>query len=207
MACQIRVITYLFHKAPMKQPLDIPPGDLDYRALFLHLPVGVIVAKRRVMIECNERVLEIFRARRTDIIGKSFAVLYPEDKDFESTGARIEPLLARRAVFTDDRIMRRIDGSHFWVTVRGYGFNPHDPYELATWTFDDCPGGRHGEDPASALTQRERDVAALLVDGCTSKEIGKKLTISPRTVDVHRAALLKKYGVKTTSELIRMLIA
>jgi hypothetical protein len=52
-------------------------------------------------------------------------------------------------VFTDDRIMRRIDGSHFWVIVRGYGFNPQDPYELATWTFDDCPGGRHGDDPAA----------------------------------------------------------
>jgi DNA-binding CsgD family transcriptional regulator len=57
------------------------------------------------------------------------------------------------------------------------------------------------------LTQRERDVAAQLVDGCTSRETGRKLTISPRTVDVHRAALLKKYGVKTTAELIRMLIA
>ncbi|WP_236597646.1 LuxR C-terminal-related transcriptional regulator [Paraburkholderia kirstenboschensis] len=109
-------------------------------------------------------------------------------------------------MFTDDRIMRRIDGSRISVAVRGYGFNPLDPYELATWTFDDRPGVHRGEDTASTLTRRERVAAAQVVDGRTSKEIGKDLKISPRTVDVHRSALLKKYGVKTTYELVKMMV-
>jgi len=113
-------------------------SGIEYGELFIHLPVAVIVARDRVMVDCNDRALDLFRAERGDIINRSFAVLYPEEKDFESAGRRIEPLLARQVVFTDDRIMRRLDGSHFWVTVRGYAFNRENPYELAAWAFVDC---------------------------------------------------------------------
>ncbi|MEM5379794.1 hypothetical protein [Paraburkholderia azotifigens] len=95
-------------------------------------------------------------------------------KDFANTGRRIAPLIAKRAVFSDDRIMRRIDGSHFWVTVCGFGFNPKRPYELALWTFSDLSLKDKHSDFTTLLTARERDVAALVVHGMTSKEIGKE---------------------------------
>jgi DNA-binding CsgD family transcriptional regulator len=56
-------------------------------------------------------------------------------------------------------------------------------------------------DVTSLLTARERDVVALVVHRMTSREI------SPRTVDIHRASLLRKYDVKTTQELIKRLLA
>ncbi|RQR22303.1 hypothetical protein DIE23_36900 [Burkholderia sp. Bp9143] len=37
--------------------------------------------------------------------------------------------------------------------------------------------------------------------------MGRNLGISPRTVDIHRASLLRKYGVKSTADLIRTLLA
>ena len=181
-------------------------SEIAYGELFMHLPVAVIVARNRIMVECNERALELFRAGREDIVDQSFAVLYPEEKDFESAGKRIEPLLARQVVFTDDRIMRRVDGTHFWVTVRGYAFNREDPYELAAWAFVDFSPSDRDNQVAASLTKRERDVAALVIGGGTSKEIGRELGISPRTVDIHRASLLKKYGVNTTADLIKRLI-
>ncbi|MEM5344237.1 hypothetical protein [Paraburkholderia azotifigens] len=70
--------------------------------------------------------------------------------------------------------MRRIDGSHFWVTVCGFGFNPKRPYELALWTFSDLSLKDKHSDFTTLLTARERDVAALVVHGMTSKEIGKE---------------------------------
>ena len=57
------------------------------------------------------------------------------------------------------------------------------------------------------LTAREREIAALLIDGLTSKRIGQKLAISPRTVDVYRARLMRKYGASTTPELINKLLS
>jgi DNA-binding CsgD family transcriptional regulator len=187
--------------------MSTPAPPLDYEDVFLKLPTAVIVARERIMVDCNDRALALFRATRSDIVNQSFAVLYPEQKDFASTGRRIAPLIAKRAVFSDDRIMRRIDGSHFWVTVCGFGFNPKRPYELALWTFTDLSKQEKQSDVASLLTERERDVAALVVHGMTSKEIGRELDISPRTVDIHRASLLRKYEVKTTTELIKQLLA
>ncbi|WP_250523291.1 MULTISPECIES: PAS and helix-turn-helix domain-containing protein [unclassified Caballeronia] len=180
---------------------------LDYEDLFRHLPVAVIVARERIMVDCNARALELFRAKRSDIIEQSFSKLYPEQKDFTTTGHRLAPLLAKHAVFSDDRIMRRVDGSYFWVTVGGFGYNPKRPFELAVWTFTDLSQGTKQSDNASLLTERERDVAALLVHGMTSKEIGKELNISPRTVDIHRASLLRKYGARATQDLIARLLA
>ena len=179
---------------------------LDYEELFRHLPVAAIVARERVMVDCNERAVGLFRAHRVDIIGHSFSVLYPQQKDFAESGRRLAPLLANRAEFSEDRIMRRIDGSHFWVTVRGFAFHPQRPFELAIWTFTDLAGDARRSEIAARLTERERDVAAFLVHGLTSKEIGRELSISPRTVEIHRASLLRKYGVHTTPDLIARLL-
>ena len=51
----------------------------------------------------------------------------------------------------------------------------------------------------------EREIAALLIDGLTSKLIGKRLAISPRTV--YRARQMRKVGAVTTPELVNKLLA
>lgn len=55
-----------------------------------------------------------------------------------------------------------------------------------------------------SLSPRERDVLRGLLDGRTSKEIGRALDISPKTVDVHRANVMRKMGVETSAELVRV---
>lgn len=52
------------------------------------------------------------------------------------------------------------------------------------------------------ITQREIEIIKLISIGLTSQEMADKLFISPRTVDTHRANLLKKFGVKNSMELI-----
>jgi DNA-binding CsgD family transcriptional regulator len=49
-------------------------------------------------------------------------------------------------------------------------------------------------------------VAALLIEGQTSKQIGKALGVSHRTVDIYRARLLRKYRASTTPELVQRLM-
>jgi len=53
------------------------------------------------------------------------------------------------------------------------------------------------------LTRRERAVLARVVGGDTSKEIGRELGISPRTVEFHRANIMKKFGAKNLADLVR----
>jgi len=56
------------------------------------------------------------------------------------------------------------------------------------------------------LTQRERSVLALLMQGKPSKMIADNLGISPKTVDVHRSNIMDKVGVRSLAELIRRVI-
>jgi two-component system nitrate/nitrite response regulator NarL len=53
------------------------------------------------------------------------------------------------------------------------------------------------------LTERERQVLQLTVDGKSNKEIAIELGISPKTVSVHRTNVMAKLDVQTTVELIR----
>lgn len=54
-----------------------------------------------------------------------------------------------------------------------------------------------------SLTPREQEVMRLLAEGSTPKEIADKLCISPKTVENHRANIMKKLGIHSTMELVR----
>lgn len=58
---------------------------------------------------------------------------------------------------------------------------------------------------SDGITNRERDIVRLLVLNYSSKAIGKKLNISPNTVDTHRRNILKKLNISSTGELVGML--
>jgi DNA-binding NarL/FixJ family response regulator len=55
----------------------------------------------------------------------------------------------------------------------------------------------------SSLTVREREVLALVADGRTNKQVAALLGISPRTVEAHREALMRKLAIRTVAGLTR----
>jgi two-component system response regulator NreC len=59
------------------------------------------------------------------------------------------------------------------------------------------------DDPLDRLTEREREVLSFTVEGFSSSEIGKKLFISPKTVDTYRARIMEKLNLRHRSELVR----
>ena len=58
-------------------------------------------------------------------------------------------------------------------------------------------------DPYETLTPREREVLHLAAEGHTNAEIAERLSISPRTVETHRANMMRKLGLRTSTDLIR----
>lgn len=59
----------------------------------------------------------------------------------------------------------------------------------------------------SSLTGREREILDLIVEGSTSKEVARVLSISPRTVDIHRGHVMEKMRAGNIADLIRMVLS
>jgi PAS domain S-box-containing protein len=178
--------------------------DVDYRLAFELAPVGLCVSRNRAMVDCNAQLCEMFGSSRELLVGQSFLVLYPSADEYERLGARMAPILNAKGHYADDRIMKRANGDVFWCHVTGRALNRDDPHADGIWSFEDLSAQR----PVRAeLTAREREVAARLLEGLTSKEIGKTLEISHRTVEIYRARLMRKYKANTTADLVHKLMA
>ena len=181
------------------------PASLDYRSAFQLAPIGLVLSAQRQIVDCNERVLAMFGATREQLLGQSFAVMYPSAAEFERTGERIVASLDAQGHYADDRVMRRLgQGELFWCHVTGRALDPADPHARGIWSFEDLSAKRQ---ITSDLTPREREIAALLIEGQTSKGIGRRLGVSPRTVDIYRGRLMKKYQAGSTPELIHKLLS
>ena len=179
-------------------------SDPDFRTAFEQAPIGLVISRDRLMVACNQELLAMFRAEHDSLLaGRSFEVLYPTHEEFERTGARIVASLDRRGFYADERIMKRLNGELFWCHVSGRALDPKRPHAAGIWSFEDLSARRK---VSAVLTPREREIAALLIEGLTSKRIGQRLAISPRTVDVYRARLMRKYGASTTPELVHKLL-
>jgi DNA-binding NarL/FixJ family response regulator len=66
------------------------------------------------------------------------------------------------------------------------------------------PSGTDFEKKKSGISKQEKSILAHLVQGRNSREIAEELTLSVRTVDNHRARMMKKLGVKNAVELVKM---
>lgn len=60
--------------------------------------------------------------------------------------------------------------------------------------------------PLAQLTDREREVLQLVVEGKTSSEISELIAISPKTVDTYRSRLMQKLGIKDLPALVKFAI-
>ena len=178
--------------------------DIDYRLAFELAPIGLALSRNRVMVDCNRQLCDMFGASRELLLGQSFQVLYPSAVEFERTGSRMAPILNRNGTYADDRIMKRATGETFWCHVTGRALNQAAPHEAGIWSFEDLSSRRAVR---AELTAREREVAAHLMNGLTSKEIGRSLQISHRTVEIYRARLMRKYQASNASDLVHKLMS
>ena len=59
------------------------------------------------------------------------------------------------------------------------------------------------ESDQKPLTRREREVLALISEGCSNKQGALQMNISPRTFESHRAEAMRKLGARNTADLVR----
>ena len=177
----------------------------DYERLaFQHAPDATLILADRVILRANLRVEAVFGWSPQELEGQSIRILYPGQTDYQLIGERARKAMLAAAVTRDERFMRRKDGQVVWMEGHGTALDREDPQRLAIWTYrplEVSPG------PEGALTPTEKRIARYLVNGFTSKEIALTLGCSPRTVEVHRANMIRKMQVRNSFELVSRLLA
>lgn len=64
----------------------------------------------------------------------------------------------------------------------------------------------HGMEPFSLLTSRQREILQLIAEGCTTKEIARKLDVGVKTVETHRTQLMQRLDIHDLAGLVRYAI-
>ncbi len=171
---------------------------------FRHAPSPIVVLSYRRIKELNDAFANLFGYERDELLNQSMQKLFPSIEDFEKIGkeALTGLTLQTNLHYCDERFMRHKTGGIFWAKTHGRTLTPDDPFKLAIWHFEKKPQ----EMSESQLTAREAQISQYVVNGYTCKEIGKLLNLSPRTVEVHKANLMKKLGVRAKAELASKII-
>lgn len=165
-------------------------------------PVGMCVSEERVITLCNPAFEAMFGHRPQELLGRPLISLYPSPDEYDSIGNAGLQVMREHGTYSDERIMKRLDGTLFWCHVVGRALERSDPFACAIWMFEDIS---HRRPIVGHLTARERDIARHLLTGATSKQIARVLGVSHRTVEAHRGRLMKKLGATGHGDLVARL--
>ncbi len=177
----------------IEQPLRFALADV---------PVPMVYASHRIIRDCNEAFATLFASTRAEIVDRSFARLYPEIGDFIHRGEQWAANFGGPRIYRDERVMARASGERFWCRVHGRSLSASDdPFERALYCFE--PIGRTVDPVGVVLSERQQQILAQIAQGKTSAEIASEIGLSPRTIEAHRARLMKALGLRNGAELMR----
>jgi len=177
--------------------------DSDLGLIFDLAPVGLCISRDRVIHRCNAAFGAMFGYEIHELKGQSMAQLYPSPNEFENIGAQGRSAMKVTGVYSDERIMRHRDGQFFWCHAAGRSLERDNPFGCAVWMFEDISARRT---VSRDLTVREREIARQLAAGQSTKQIARTLDVSPRTVDGHRARIIRKVGACSAADMIAKLV-
>jgi len=185
-------------------------GDRRFRAFLDSMP-GIAWIK-------DSRLRYVWTSSSYErILGKSLESLRGRD-DFAVWPAA----MARKFRLNDEKVLRvngavqdvantpLADGSTVrWMAVKFPLQDETGALGVAGIAFDlterdgDDAAEEHDDSPLARLSGRELQVLRLTVEGCTSAEIGSRLTLSPKSVDTYRSRLMTKLELETLPDLVR----
>ena len=156
-----------------------------------------------------------FRGRRLDdeLGNRWLEGVHLEDRDL-----CLETYLrsfATRQPFRIQFRLQRANGQHHWIENMGapwhHGTGEFGGFVGSAMDIEDRKNGSFKPDEAAVrlvftLTERERQVLALICDGKSTKQAAEILGISYKTADSHRSRILEKLGVHETASMVRYAI-
>jgi PAS domain S-box-containing protein len=162
--------------------------------------------------QCSAGLLKHLNRPEADVLGRTWGeLLHPEDQSVARQ--QLSALYSGRpAVAVRCRLMTG-DGSHEWIEWNSAPADDNDllhcvAHSLAAEVDRELRADERNDAGArlDRLSPREREVLQLVAEGKPSKVIAHELFLSPRTVEKHRANLMKKLQVSSLADAIRLVL-
>lgn len=163
------------------------------------------------IVACNEAFMKLTGYSREEIVGRNCRFLRGDRTEPEHTAMLREAVAARRPAMVE-LINYRKDGTPFRNAVMIAPLFDEDgevSYFLGSQiAIDDEGASRHEQarELIAGLSKRQRQILEALAKGRLNKQIAYELSLTERTVKMHRAAMLRALGVRTVAEAIRIAI-
>lgn len=181
--------------------------------------VAAVVSNPRLpdnpIVECNAAFVALTGYGRDEIIGHNCRFLTGPETEPDLTQELREGVRSRRPVMVEILNYKK-DGTPFRNAVMVapiFDSEGELEYFLGSQMEIDGPAAATGTDTLSiarqridALTPRQREILIEISRGKLNKQIAYELDLSERTIKMHRAALLRALGIRTTAEAIRVVI-
>lgn len=166
------------------------------------LPVGILLSVGRMITRTNSLFANMFGYEPNDIVGRSLEILYPSYREFVDRGDQWGEIMRHQGQNCDERIMVGSCEEPLMVRVKGRCQDQANPYLMVACTFEIT---RPEPNANLKLSSREYAIIEGMCAGLTSKEIARKLQLSPRTIETYRNRLMVKTGARNATHLLALL--
>ena len=164
------------------------------------LPLPMVFATHRIIKDCNHEFANLFGYERSELLGTGFHKLYPKFDDFLRTGEMWRTNFRNKTTYYDERVMQHYNHGKFWCRVRGQSKNEDDPFAAAIYCFETL--NRVVEHKRHQLTGRQMQILALVAQGKKNREIAVELKLSPRTIEMHRARVMRQLSLQNAAQMV-----